>query len=95
MTDRRPREGREGVGRHIESDITGGAIHLGMDTSKNTGVVATLTPDEGVPVGGRMWNEEGWLRGLTGRFSVLLPLIVRTASPIPLASMWLRRVAFG
>ena len=30
-----------------ESGITGGAVHLGMDTSKNTIVVATLTPRTG------------------------------------------------
>jgi transposase len=46
-----------------------GAIHLGMDTSKNTIVVATLMPGEEVPVIDRMWNEEGSVRHLVGRFS--------------------------
>ena len=34
-----------------------GAIHLGMDTSKNTIVVAILMPGEEVPAIYRMWNE--------------------------------------
>jgi Glyoxalase-like domain len=47
------------------------AIHLGMDTSKNTIVVAVLMPGEEVPVIDRMWNEEArcgiWSGGsLTG-----------------------------
>jgi hypothetical protein len=46
-----------------------GAVHLGMDTSKNTIVVATLMPGEEVPVIDRMWNEEGSVRHLVGRFS--------------------------
>ena len=46
-----------------------GAIHLGMDTSKNTIVVATLMPGEEVPVIDRMWNEEGSVRHLVGRFA--------------------------
>ena len=45
-----------------------GAIHLGMDTSKNTIVVAVLMPGEEVPVVDRMWNEEGSVRHLVGRF---------------------------
>jgi hypothetical protein len=45
-----------------------GAIHLGMDTSKNTIVVAVLMPGEEVPVIDRMWNEEGSVRHLVGRF---------------------------
>ncbi len=45
-----------------------GAIHLGMDTSKNTIVVAVLLPGEEVPVIDRMWNEEGSVRHLVGRF---------------------------
>ena len=45
-----------------------GAIHLGMDTSKNTIVVAILMPGEEVPVIDRMWNEEGSVRHLVGRF---------------------------
>ena len=43
------------------------AIHLGMDTSKNTIVVATLMPGEEVPVIDRMWNEEGSVRHLVSR----------------------------
>ena len=46
-----------------------GAIHLGMDTSKNTIVVAILMPGEEVPVIDRMWNEEGSVRHLVGRFA--------------------------
>ena len=46
-----------------------GAIHLGMDTSKNTIVVAVLMPGEEVPVIDRMWNEEGSVRHLVGRFA--------------------------
>jgi transposase len=45
-----------------------GAIHLGMDTSKNTIVVAVLMPGEEVPVIDRMRNEEGSVRHLVGRF---------------------------
>ena len=44
-----------------------GAIHLGMDT-KNTIVVAVLMPGEEVPVIDPMWNEEGSVRHLVGRF---------------------------
>jgi transposase len=39
-----------------------------MDTSKNTIVVAVLMPGEEVPVIDRMWNEEGSVRHLVGRF---------------------------
>jgi len=46
-----------------------GAIHLGMDTSKNTIVVAILMPGGEVPVIDRMWNEEGSVRHLVGRFA--------------------------
>jgi transposase len=45
-----------------------GAIHLGMGTSKNTIVVAVLMPGEEVPVIDRLWNEEGSVRHLVGRF---------------------------
>lgn len=45
-----------------------GAIHLGMDTSKNTIVVAVLMPGEEVSVIDRLWNEEGSVRHLVGRF---------------------------
>ena len=44
-----------------------GAIHLGMDTSKNTIVVAVLMPGEEIPVLDRIWNEEGSVRHLVGR----------------------------
>jgi hypothetical protein len=45
-----------------------GPIHLGMDTSKNTIVVGVLMPGEEVPVIDRVWNEEGPVRHLIGRF---------------------------
>jgi transposase len=45
-----------------------GLIHLGMDTSKNTIVVATLLPGEENPVTGRIFNEEEAIRRLVGRF---------------------------
>jgi transposase len=45
-----------------------GLIHLGMDTSKNTIVVGVLMPGEEVPVIDRVWNEEGSVRHLIGRF---------------------------
>ena len=44
-----------------------GPIHLGMDTSKNTIVVAVLMPGEEIPVLDRIWNEEGSVRHLVGR----------------------------
>src|SRR5215471_5013939 len=44
-----------------------GLIHLGMDTSKNTIVVAVLMPGEETPVLDRIWNEEGSVRHLIGR----------------------------
>jgi transposase len=48
--------------------LAAGPIHLGMDTSKNTIVVAVLMPGEEVPVIDRIWNEEGSVRHLVGRF---------------------------
>lgn len=45
-----------------------GPIHLGMDTLKNTIVVGVLMPGEEVPVIDRVWNEEGSVRHLIGRF---------------------------
>jgi transposase len=45
-----------------------GPIHLGMDTSKNTIVVGILMPGDEVPVIDRIWNEEGSVRHLIGRF---------------------------
>ena len=45
-----------------------GLIHLGMDTSKNTIVVATLLPGEDSPVTDRIANEEAAIRRLIGRF---------------------------
>jgi transposase len=44
-----------------------GTIHLGMDTSKNTIVVAVLMPGDEVPAIDRIWNEEGSVRHLVGR----------------------------
>src|SRR5690349_5819517 len=44
-----------------------GPIHLGMDTSKNTIVVAVLMPGEEIPVLDRIWNQEGSVRHLVGR----------------------------
>jgi transposase len=46
-----------------------GLIHLGMDTSKNTIVVATLLPGEESPVTDRIANEEAAVRRLVGRFA--------------------------
>ncbi len=45
-----------------------GLIHLGMDTSKNTIVVAMLLPGEESPVTDRVVNEEAAIRRLVGRF---------------------------
>ena len=45
-----------------------GLIHLGMDTSKNVIVVATLLPGEDSPVTDRIANEEAAMRRLVGRF---------------------------
>ncbi len=44
-----------------------GLIHLGMDTSKNTIVVATLLPGEESPVTDRIFNAEEAIRRLVGR----------------------------
>ena len=67
-----PSTGRHKGGREpaVMSSLTSaaGAIHLGMDTSKNTIVVAVLMPGEEVPVIDRSWNEEGSVRHLVGRF---------------------------
>jgi transposase len=46
-----------------------GLIHLGMDTSKNTIMVATLLPGEDSPVTDRIFNEEEAVRRLIGRFA--------------------------
>src|SRR5258705_8018020 len=46
-----------------------GLIHLGMDTSKNTIVVATLLPGEDSPATDRVANEEAAIRRLVGRFA--------------------------
>ena len=51
-----------------------GPIHLGMDTSKNTIVVGILMPGDDVPVIDRIWNEEGSVRHLLGRFGDLAAL---------------------
>jgi len=47
----------------------GGVIHLGMDTSKNTIVVAVLMPGEEVPVIDRVWNDAESVRRVVGRFA--------------------------
>jgi transposase len=46
-----------------------GLIHLGMDTSKSTIMVATLLPGEESPVTDRVANEEAAVRRLVGRFA--------------------------
>ena len=46
-----------------------GLIHLGMDTSKNAIVVATLLPGQDSPVTDRIANEEAAVRRLVGRFA--------------------------
>jgi len=46
-----------------------GLIHLGMDTSKNTIVVATLLPGQDSPATDRIANEEAAIRRLIGRFA--------------------------
>ena len=45
-----------------------GAIHLGMDTSKDTIVVGVLMPGEEIPVADRIFNDEAAIRRLIGRF---------------------------
>ncbi len=45
-----------------------GLIHLGMDTSKNTIVVAVLMPGEQIPAVDRVFNDEAPVRRLIGRF---------------------------
>src|SRR3989440_2992282 len=49
--------------------FTPGLIHLGMDTSKNAIVVATLLPGEDSPATDRIANEEAAIRRLVGRFA--------------------------
>src|SRR5580692_3697303 len=46
-----------------------GLIHLGMDTSKNAIVVATLLPGQDSPATDRIANEEAAIRRLIGRFA--------------------------
>src|SRR5215471_13580720 len=45
-----------------------GAVHLGMDTSKDTIVVAILMPGEKLPAVDRIVNREEAVRRLIGRF---------------------------
>lgn len=45
-----------------------GAIHLGMDASRNTIVVAVLMPGEEIPAVDRVFNDEEAIRRLIGRF---------------------------
>jgi hypothetical protein len=57
----------KGAGRNVLCVISGGVIHLGMDTSKNTIVAGILMPGEEAPVLDRIWDEEGSVRHLIGR----------------------------
>ena len=43
------------------------AVHLGMDTSKKTIVIATLMPGEQIPVTERIANEEAAVRRFVAR----------------------------
>ena len=43
-----------------------GLVHLGMDTSKKTIVIATLWPGEEIPVTERIANEEAAVRRFFG-----------------------------
>jgi len=54
-----------------------GAIHLGMDTSKKTIMVATLMPGEQVPVTERIANEEAAVRRFIARLGDLSQLRAR------------------
>ncbi len=45
-----------------------GAIHLGMDTSKNIIVVGVLMPGEEIPAADRISSDEEQVRRLVGRF---------------------------
>lgn len=51
-----------------------GPIYLGMDVSKNTIVVGILVPGQEIPVIDRIWNDEGSVRHLLGRFGDLAAL---------------------
>ena len=44
-----------------------GLVHLGMDTSKKSIMIATLHPGEQVPVTGRIANEEAAIRRFIAR----------------------------
>jgi transposase len=46
-----------------------GPIHVGMDTSKNTIMMAVLWPGEEIPVTGRIFNDEPPVRRLPGRLA--------------------------
>jgi len=48
---------------------TAGPVHVGMDTSKNTIMVAVLWPDEEIPVTERILNDEPSVRRLLGRLA--------------------------
>jgi hypothetical protein len=52
----------------MTSVTSAGAVHLGMDTSKDTIVVAVLMPDEELPAVDRIVNGEEAVRRLIGRF---------------------------
>ena len=47
-----------------------GLVHLGMDTSKKTIVIATLWPGEEIPVTERIANEEAAVRRFFGRLGI-------------------------
>jgi transposase len=53
----------------MTSLTSAGAIHLGMDTSKDTIVVAVLSPGEESPAVDRIVNREEAVRRLVGRFT--------------------------
>src|SRR5215469_12478493 len=52
----------------MTSVTSAGAVHLGMDTSKETIVVAVLGPGEDLPAVDRIVNREEAVRRLIGRF---------------------------
>jgi len=57
-----------------------GLIHLGMDTSKNAIVVATLLPGEESPVTDRIADEEAAVRRLARRSRALWRVPGRVAA---------------
>ncbi len=70
-----------------------GPIYLGMDVSKNTIVVGILLPGEEVPVLDRIWNEEGSVRHLLGRFgdpAALRSVMRRDRAALSCTGCWRR-----